>query len=356
MIQFINEHIADENPFFGYLAYTAPHNPLHAPQKYIDKYKGKYDGGWDDLRKKRLERLKSLGLVPLSMVDHPRQEWTKAWSELTDDQQRNRARDMEIYAAMIDYLDESIGHLFDYLKKIGEYDNTLIIFFSDNGASKTTIEDYAGIGGDMDDFIESFDNNTNNRGLPGSYTSIGPGWAYAANTPFRLMKGYLAQGGIQVPSIMKLPGKMNKGGSRTDAFTYVIDIMPTILEAANAEHSEEYMGKSVLPMQGKSLIGLLSGRADETFSERAQGFELYGMRAFRKENWKALKLPSPYGSGAWELYNLNDDPAETDNLATENELMLKQFETSWENYARENGVIEPKGPVSYAKKPKHDSW
>ena len=208
----------------------------------------------------------------------------------------------------------------------------------------------------MDDFIEGFDNSIGNRGLPGSYTSIGPGWAYAANTPFRLMKGYLAQGGIQVPAIMKLPGKMSNGGSRTDAFAYVTDIMPTILEVAGVEHSSEYLGKPVLPMQGKSLIGLLSGRADETFSERAQGFELYGMRAFRKENWKALKLPPPYGSGAWELYNLEKDPAETENVAAENDLKLKNFAASWENYARENGVVEPDGPVSYAKKPKPNSY
>ena len=187
-IGFIDEHKKDKKPFWGYLAYTVPHNPLHAPKTYIDKYKGRYDDGWDMLRENRLKKLKSMGLVPESMVDRPREVWIQAWGQLTDAQRKNRARDMEIYAAMIDYMDESIGRLFGYLKSIGEYEDTLIIFFSDNGARNTTIEDYACIGGDMVDFIKVFDNSFDNLGFAGSYTSIGPGWAFAANSPCSLLK------------------------------------------------------------------------------------------------------------------------------------------------------------------------
>ena len=145
-----------------------------APQDaaaYDLDHSGRYDEGWDTLRENRLRKLKSMGLVPASMVDRPREAWIQAWNQLTDEQRQNRARDMEIYAAMIDYMDESIGRLFGYLKSIGEYDNTLIVFFSDNGASKTTIEDYAGIGGEMDEFLKGCDNGFNNRGFAGSYTS-----------------------------------------------------------------------------------------------------------------------------------------------------------------------------------------
>jgi arylsulfatase len=263
---------------------------------------------------------------------------------------------MEIYAAMIDYMDESIGRLFGYLKSIDEYDNTLIIFFSDNGASKTTIEDYASIGGDMDDFIKGFDNSFDNRGSAGSYTSIGPGWAFAANSPFRLMKGYLAQGGIQVPCIMKLPGKMPNGGSQVDACTYVIDIMPTVLASAGVQHMGKYRGKTVLPIQGKSLMPLLRGELDASFEGRPQGFELYGMRMLRKGDWKALKLPKPYGSGGWELYNLAEDPAETHDLAESKPAAINALAASWERYAKDNGVIEPDRPVGYAKPPKPGSY
>jgi len=356
MIGFIDQHKKDKKPFFGYLAYTAPHNPLHAPKTSIDKYKGRYDDGWDILRENRLKKLKSMGLVPESMVDRPREAWIQAWDQLTDEQRKNRSRDMEIYAAMIDYMDESIGRLFGYLKSIDEYDNTLIIFFSDNGASKTTIEDYAGIGGDMDDFIKGFDNSFDNRGFAGSYTSIGPGWAFAANSPFRLMKGYLAQGGIQVPCIMKLPGKMPNGGSRVNAFTYVVDIMPTVLASAGVQHMGNYRGKTVLPMQGRSLIGLLMGGSDAFFERREQGVELYGMRVFRKGEWKALKLPMPYGSGRWELYNLAKDPAEAHNIAESNPEKINTLAASWERYAENNGVVEPDRPVSYAKPPKPGSY
>ena len=239
---------------------------------------------------------------------------------------------------------------------IDEYENTLIIFFSDNGASKTTIEDYAGIGGGMDDFIEEFDNSFDNRGFPGSYTSIGPGWAFAANSPLRLMKGYMAQGGIQVPCIIKLPGEMPNAGSRTDAFSHVIDIMPTLLASAGVQHAEKHGDRPVLPMQGFSLMPLLQGKPDASFEDRTQGFELYGMRVFRQGNWKALKLPSPYGTGEWELYNLAEDPAETHNLAESKPALIHELAAAWERYAKENGVIEPDQPVGYAKPPKQGAW
>lgn len=211
---------------------------------------------------------------------------------------------MEIYAAMIDYLDESIGRVFANLKEIGQYDNTLIIFFSDNGASKTTIEDYAALGGEMSDYLKTFDNSIENRGLPGSSIDIGPGWAYATNTPFRLMKGYVTQGGMQVPS----------------------------------------------------LIPLLKDGSDAAFTEREQGFELYGIRAYIKGDWKALRLPKPYGTGEWQLYNLAQDPGEFNDLAAKYPDKLKALADAWDKYAADNGVVEPNRPVGYAKPPRAGSY
>ena len=209
MIEFIQADRSDDKPFFAYLAYTAPHNPLHAPEETIEKYRGRYDEGWDALRERRMDRQRELGLIPDGAPVGARPEWILAWDELTDEQRQQRARDMEIYAAMVDLLDQAIGRVLDNLRESGQYDNTLIVFLSDNGASRTTILDYAALGGEVAEFLEGFDNSLDNRGLPGSSTDIGPGWAYAANAPFRLMKGYVSQGGMQVPALVKLPGAMD---------------------------------------------------------------------------------------------------------------------------------------------------
>jgi len=146
IIGHIDENIADTRPFFAYLSYTAAHNPLHAPSESIEKYLGRYDAGWDVLAARRVERLRGLGLLSESHTPHPRPEWVSAWDELTAEQRASRARDMEIYAGMIDYMDESIGRVLQHLRDIGEYDETLIVFISDNGPSKTTILDYIAFG------------------------------------------------------------------------------------------------------------------------------------------------------------------------------------------------------------------
>ena len=188
----------DQKPFFAYLSYTAAHNPLHAPKKYIDKYRGRFDGGWDELARTRLARMKHLGLVDKAQEPQPRPEWVMAWEELSSEQQATRSRDMEIYAAMIDYMDESIGRVLNHLRQSGQYANTLIVFISDNGPSRTGIQDYLSMG-TANNFFEAFDNSLENRGLPGSSTDIGPGWAYAAATPLRLFKGYVPRGGSRFP-------------------------------------------------------------------------------------------------------------------------------------------------------------
>jgi len=349
LIEFIDGDRADGKPFFAYLAYTAPHNPLHAPARYIERYRGRYDQGWDSLAAERLERQRKLGLISENEAPAARPEWILRWDDLSGQQQAERARDMEVYAGMIDYMDEQIGRVLSYLRNIGAYDDTLIVFLSDNGPSRTTIRDYLALGGEAGAFFSSFDNELENRGLPGSSPDIGPGWAYAAATPLRLFKGYVAQGGIQVPAIVKLPGGTENRGGRVDALSHAMDWLPTFLEVAGGRYPQTRNGRDVTPLQGRSLLSMLRGVPDETFSERELGWEAYGMDAYRRGNWKALRLPVPYGSGSWQLYDLSRDPGETHDLAARHPDLLTDLTNAWERYARENGVIRPSEPIAYAR-------
>lgn len=349
MIEFIDSNAGDGEPFFGYLSYTAPHNPLHVPDGYAEKYRGRYDGGWDAVAEERVVRLRALGLLDNSHVPHPRPTWVLAWDSLSPDQQVQRARDMEIYAGMIDYMDESIGRLLDHLREIGEFDNTLIVFISDNGPSKTAIQDYLALGGPAAEFAAQFDNSLDNKGRPGSSTDIGPGWAYAAASPLRLFKGYVAQGGIQVPAIVKLPGDTPYAGSREATFTHVTDLMPTFLEVAGTSYPNTYGGETPPALQGTSLLPLLEGAGGAAFGERGTGWSAYGMDAYRHGDWKVLRLPEPFGNGEWQLYDLSADPGEVNDLAAEHPEMVHELATAWEGYARDNGVIKPSEPAAYGK-------
>jgi len=349
LISFIDSASGDGAPFFAYLSFTAPHNPLHVPQDYIDKYRGRFDRGWDELAVERFARLRTLGLVGDSQDPQPRPEWVMAWDELSPEQQAARARDMEIYAGMIDYVDESIGRLLEHLRQSGNYDNTLIVFMSDNGPSRTSIQDYLALGGEGGEFFNSFDNSLDNKGSPGSSTDIGPGWAYAAATPLRLFKGYVAQGGIQVPAVIKLPGNMANAGSRTDQLIHVMDLMPTFLSVAGAEYPDVYNGESIVPLQGQSIMPLLGGEAPIEAESRELGWSAYGMDAYRRGNWKVLRLPVPYGSGDWQLYDLAADPGEVHDLATEFPERARALAEAWEDYAESNGVIQPNAATAYAK-------
>ena len=353
IISYIKADAKSEKPFFAYLAFTAPHNPLHAPKKYIEKYKGKYDNGWVELAQERLKRMQALNLVPSDQELFPYPEWLEQWDNLTDEQKASRSRDMEVYAAMIDYMDMSIGRVIDHLKKTGEFDNTMIVFVSDNGASKTTIMDYAALGGEVEAHLKSFDNSNENKGFPNSATDIGPAWAWAANTPFRLTKGYPTEGGMRVPCVVKMPNSFNIVPTQLDGFSYISDLMPTFLELAQADHPSEYKGHPVLPMQG---ISQLSKWTNTSTEEREFGFEIYGMLTYRSAEWKILKLPVPYGTSEWQLYNLKNDMSEQIDLAAENPEKLKELIEKYEDYAKKNGVVLPDKAVAYAKPPKLKSF
>ncbi|GAG13912.1 unnamed protein product, partial [marine sediment metagenome] len=202
LLEWLERDKNQDRPFFAYLSYTAPHDPLHAPKEYIEKYKGKYDDGYNKLREKRLESLKRLGMCDENTSMYP---WAgmPTWDQLSESQKAESARDMEVYAAMIDYMDEQISRVFDWLDKNKQMNNTLIIFFSDNGANGAVPTAYPG---QTQEFLNSFDNSLENRGLIGSFIEQGPGWATASMSPRRLFKAFTTEGGIASPCIVKLPG------------------------------------------------------------------------------------------------------------------------------------------------------
>ena len=338
LLDFLKSDHDDGSPFFAYLSYTASHDPLHAPKEYIDKYRGAYDSGWDDLRQKRLQALKDLGIVPAAASASPRIGSVSAWDDLSDEEQAYSARDMEVYAAMLDYMDEQILRVLDYLKEAGEYDNTMILFFSDNGANGAVRNAYPG---QTEEFLSGFDNSLENRGLPNSYVEMGPGWAQASMSPGRMFKGFSSEGGIRSPMIVKLPGNMSNAGSMTTEFVHVRDIMPTILDIADVSHPDEFGGRTVRPMQGQSVLDFVSGDTDKPYDGASQvGYELFGLKAYFDGDWKILKMPPPFASGEWELYNLAEDPAESNNLSGKHPDKVANMVKMWEQYRDDNAVLD----------------
>lgn len=338
MLKFIEQNINNGKPFFAYLSYTAPHDPLHAPKKYIDKYKGKYDAGWDVLREQRLQVLKELGIVQKDVKPFPRLASVKAWNEMSTEERAEASRDMEVYAAMIDFMDEQIKRVFDYLKKTGEYDNTMVIFISDNGANGHLPTAYPG---QTEEYLNSFDNSLENRGLQNSFIEPGPGWSQASMAPSRMFKAFTSEGGIKAPMLVKLPGKMENAGRMNHSFFHVRDIMPTLLELAKVDHPEQFNGRKVRPMQGKSVLELFEDKLPTAYAGAGQvGYELFGMKAYFVGNWKILWMPKPFGPDEWELFNLKQDPAELNDLSKQHPDKLKEMIALWEQYKRENQVLD----------------
>jgi arylsulfatase A-like enzyme len=336
MIEYIEADRAEGAPFFAYLAYTAPHWPLQAPAKNTAKYAGVYDAGWQAIQEKRRARMVASGLIPASTVVHPIYTKKSAWQALSAEQQRYEARKMEIYAGMVDRLDQQIGEMISYLKRTGQYENTVIVFMSDNGAEGAPLYELDGFKGWMD----SFDNSLANMGSKGSYVFYEERWAQVSMTPFRLYKGMASDGGVHVPAFITYGGAKVQDARHTSV-TSVMDVAPTLLELAGVKQlNGQYGGRDMLAMQGKSWVPVLQGSAAQvrTASE-GLGSELFNKRGYRRGNWKALHLHEPFGPGRWQLYDLSNDPGETKDLAATQPEVLEELMSSWERYAKANGVV-----------------
>jgi len=336
LIDSIRENRGDGKPFLAYLAFTAPHDPMHAPEPWLSKYRGKYDEGYEVLKKKRWESAKMMGVVPQGAELAEQNELIRSWSELSEDEKAMEARGMEVYAGMVDALDYHYGRVVDFLREVGEYDNTIIIFLSDNGANPWYSIEYPEA--TNPDFQAQFDNSLEMIGHPSSNYAYGIGFASGSGGPLDKFKMTVGEGGIRVPLIMSGPGI--EGDRKTDSFAYVWDIMPTILDFANLEYPATFQGREIEPMRGRSIRGLLDGSRDAVYGDyELIGGEMGDGKWMRKGPFKAVLVPKPYGPGEWRLYNVVDDPGEARDLAKEMPELLEELKAAWDRYAEEVGVV-----------------
>jgi arylsulfatase len=339
MIGFIEDDRADKKPFFLYAAYTAPHWPLQAPAKFIDKYLGVYDIGYDSLRTLRFRSLQAKGIVArdVTLPELPAVKGTLynisnrpllRWKSLNKIEQRIEARKMEIYAGMIDNLDYNIGRLIKYLKDIGEYDNTLFVFLSDNGPDVFE-------GNETPDKLNPYPY----MGTANSFIAYGPQWAHASSAANRLYKGYSAEGGIHGPMIIKMPFQ-NEGSGIITAFTTIMDLAPTFLDVAGATYPSFYNGRIITSYKGASLLPLLTKKKNYVHNEDyIMGWELFGRCALRKGKWKITKIEPPFGKGVFELFNMEKDPTESNDLSKQYPDKYTEMLAHWKDYVKDNGVI-----------------
>jgi len=321
-IEFVDEAVTrTKKPFFLYVAHIAPHWPLQAKPVDIAKYAGRYDLGWDAVREKRIARQKEMGLVASDAVLSPRDPQAKPWNEIPVAARKELAHRMEIYAAQIDSIDQNIGRLVAKLKQLGQFENTLILFLSDNGSSAE-----GGPGGFS-------------RGQPGapigsglSYASAGLEWASAADTPYRKFKIATHEGGIATPLIAHWPVGIRGRNEVRHQVGHVIDIMPTLVELAGATYPIVRDGRSTLPPEGRSLVPALTGASG--LESRPLFWEHEGNKAVRQGDWKAVAE----SRGPWELYNLRTDRVEARDLAAENPEKVRELTALWQKWAERCGV------------------
>lgn len=354
LINYIDSNKDDDQPFFGYLAFTAVHWPLQAPGESIARHKGNYDQGYDDLHARRLQRLKELDLVPDNIKPHPAPVGSIGWNQLTPEQQLREARMMEIYAAMVEDMDIYVGEVIDYLKSIDEFENTFIVFLSDNGAEGHPLNlSFPSIG----NWAEACcDNSYENMGKKDSYLWYGPNWARAGVGPWQLFKGFTSEGGIRSPTFVHYPTLA--GGNINRNVQTVMDVMPTVLDLAGVEHpGTQYKGRSVVQMAGASMMPMLRGETEATHgADHVIGWELFGKTAIRKGDWKIIQIPAgdlwsthkPLEEAYdWRLFNLANDPSEINDLASSNPGKLNEMIALWAQYERDYNVIVPDEVAGY---------
>ncbi|MCG3419499.1 arylsulfatase [Oceanobacillus jordanicus] len=339
-LDFIQDSRQDEEPYFLYLSYNAPHFPLQAPKKEIAKYEQVYEKGWDHIRETRLARMKELGIVSSDTSLTPRSEyWDRdreiqgvnpAWDAIDPDRQKDLAKRMAIYAAMIDRMDQNIGRVIDDLKEKGELDNTLILFCSDNGACAEW--DPWG----FDDWISTSNflhrkEDLDRMGQQDSYHSYGSGWANACSTPLRLYKHYGHEGGISTPLIAHWPEEVTRIGEIDHRPGHFIDFMATFVDISEASYPQVYNGHNILPMEGESMLPAFYGEAAE---ERIFCFEHEQHCGIRKGKWKLSKIKEM----DWELYDMENDRTELHNLRDTYPDLVEEMKKIWDEWANRTDV------------------
>jgi arylsulfatase A-like enzyme len=341
-MEYIAADRQDGKPFFAYLGFQANHIPLQAPQDIIDKYRGRYDGGWTALREARRNRAVELGLVPAD-AGMQTMSSTADWNALDAHEKRYEARRMEVYAGMAESMDSEIGRLIDHLKATGDYDNTVFVFLSDNGSEPT---DPYGIPAIRLWLEMNYTRQVDRLGSKGAFTSIGPSWASAVASPLNGYKFFAGEGGLRTPLIVS-GGAGMQANRISKTFVHVTDIVPTLLEVAGVPaHNGVYQGRRVEPLIGSSLVPVLQGTTDRAHPEdQAIGYELSGSAALFKGDYKLVKSLKPVGDEQWHLYNMSTDPGEVLDLQQQMPELFQSMQADYIEYARINGVLPM--PIGY---------
>lgn len=315
-ISYLDKYKDENKPFFLYLAYTAPHYPLHAWPKDIQKYRGKYMMGWDSLRLQRFERIKEMGLFGDDLVLPEKDAESPDWESLSDSLQDDWDLRMAVYAAMVDRMDQNIARLTKKLEQLGEADNTIIMFMSDNGACA----EEANFTPDI------------KPGPIESYRSLDLPWAHATNTPFRKYKNHDYEGGICTPFIFYDPRRPDVAGKTIDFPAHLIDLMPTCLELAEANYPETFHGKPIIPMEGMNILPAIDGELAQR--DRPIFFQWRNSQAVRLGDWKLVS----YINEPWDLYNLNNDRTEVHDVSGQYPELVKQLDSIYHDWAARTGA------------------
>lgn len=348
-IEFIDQNRADGRPFFTYIGFQAVHIPLQAPKPFVEKYHTTYDLGWAPIRQQRLERAIELGLVPAStrLVD---MSTTESWVQLSHEERAYYARRMAVYAGMLEAMDFHVGRLVSHLKRVGEYDNTVFVFLSDNGPEPSDPLQVIPVSA----WVKfNYSTHIDDLGAKGSYTSIGPSWASAAASPGTFYKFFAGEGGVRVPLIVAGIDQAHSGKIE-HSFAHIKDIVPTILELTNTpNHEGRFKEKSVQPITGSSLVPVLRGDVKYTHDlEEPIGYELAGNAALYKGDFKLLRNLPPLGDGQWHLYNIVVDPSESQDLQKSHPDIYLEMRAHYETYAKDHGVLEMPEGYSYIEQAK----
>jgi len=363
-VKYIREHQSN-NPYFLYVSYTAAHWPMHAPASEVAKYKGRYNMGWDSLRKERYERMAGMGLVDERWVLTPRDPSVERWGEEIEDKEWEIAN-MEVYAAMIDIMDQGIGQIVEALKAKEELENTLIFFLQDNGACAEEL-DWVEPQPDEDELTPLPSNQPQTKmiphitrdgkpvkimkeawpGPPEGYTAYGLNWANASNTPFREYKHWVNEGGIATPLIAHWPARIKSGGEFIEVPSHLIDIMATCVEVASADYPSNFHEQNITPLEGKSLVPTFE---NTPMKPRSIFWEHEGNRAVRSGRWKLISIADKSNSFIWdqvedlpienwELFDMEADRTEMNNIAKQHPDVVMDLSIQWVEWARRTGAI-----------------
>ena len=329
-VSFMQQHFETQpsTPFFFYVAYYAPHRPLQALQKDIDPYYGKFMMGWDALRKEKLATLTKIGIANKAWKLSARDERIPAWNQVSEEDKKIWDARMAVYAAQVSIMDNGIGEIIATLKKYHQLDNTIIFFMSDNGGNKEMEANEQPIK------IENI-KTIQNENPSHSYHME---WASVSNTPFRMYKSQVYEGGIASPLIVHWPDGISAKGKVIKQVGHIIDLMPTILQVADASYPTSFGNHTIYPMEGMSLVNSFNKSSDK---QRTLYFEHEANRAVIEGQWKLVadKAPNPPFINNWELYNLGEDRSETNNLAAQYPQKVKELSALWYQWAQTHLVL-----------------